>query len=319
MQMSSSLRLKTAVCILVVIAVLGFITTRETTTISNVNDDDFSQFTIELNCVLPSPPEEINIISVGKGTYSQEELVKLATEIFQMDNVNVTFEEEDIILTSGEKTLHYYPTDYIKYRDRSIDRDKVVPVKETALLTLAEDFLDSLWVYFPLPEGDKIHFERTEYPDYHRTFTGKTVSSHPQYVVYYHNVNGTPVLALNAEFNLGFADGKIAYADISRLNTVGFESTKIVKTPIQAILEAFPGAEFRGGSGVASFTRVPVRGKIIVENFRVMHYNWHGPSSKPVGETYDLFPYYKFDVLIIGPDKEGKNQSIRMNREIKAN
>ena len=279
--------------------------------------EDYSAFTIELNCTLPSISDHMDIVSVGEGQTSQEELVTLATRLFHMDNATITHEGKEIILESGEKTLHCYPTDYIKYRDKTIDRDKIVPANDTALHTRADSFLDSLWEVWPLPEGDEIRFERLEYPDLAGSGSNH-VSTQPQYVVYYHYIDGIPVLALNAEFNLGFAEGRVVYADISRLHTVSFERVELTKTPIQAILEAFPGAEFRGGGRVSSRVWFPVRGRIFVENFRVMHYNWHGPDSKPVGEAYVLFPYYKFDALVIGPDERGITQSIRLNREIKA-
>ena len=304
--------------ILVVIAIIVFISYEDVNPEPTESVDDYSGFTIKLNCSLPTPPSEINIISVGKGNTTQEELVTLATELFQMNDVNVTIEDEALLLTSGEKTLRYFPTDYIKYRDRSINRDKVVPVNETALLKQAEVFLEALNEYYPLLYGDELRFERTEYPDYTRTDAGEYVSTQPQYIVYYHSLNGTLVLALNAEFNLGFADGKITYADISRINIVGSETTEITKSPVHAILEAFPGAEFKSGIGVSSSVLVPVRGTIIIENFRLMHYNWHGPNSKPVGEPYGLYPYYKFDALLVGPDKFGVTRSVRVNREIEA-
>jgi len=128
--------------------------------------EDYSAFTIEVNCTLPSIPDHMNIISVGEGQTTQKELVTLATKLFQMDNISITHEDKEIILKSGEKTLYYYPTDYIKYRDKSIDRDKIVPANDTALQTRADSFLDSLWEIWPLLDGDEIRFERLEYPDF---------------------------------------------------------------------------------------------------------------------------------------------------------
>ena len=279
--------------------------------------ENYSTFTIELNCTLPTIPEKMNIISVGNGTATEDEIIELAESLFQMNNLTKTYEEKTLILKSGEKTLQYYPTDYIKYRDRSYDRDKIVKVDKTRLNELSSEFLDSLMEYWELPSGDEIRYERMEFPDYSQVEDG-FVSSQPWYMVYYHYINGTPVLALNAEFNLGFADGRIVYADISRITSLSVESVEIIKTPMQAIMEAFPGALFKSGKGVGSSVLFPVSGRIIIENFRVMHYNWHGPNSKPIGETYVLFPYYRFDALVVGSDFSGEEQLIRLNLEISA-
>ena len=279
--------------------------------------ENYSTFTIELNCTLPVIPEKMNIISVGNGTATEDEIIELAESLFQMNNLTKTYEGKTLILKSGQKTLRYYPTDYIKYRDRFYDRDKIVKGNKTQLNELSSEFLDSLMEYWELPLGDEIRYERMEFPDYSLVEDG-FVASQPWYMVYYHYINGTPVLALNAEFNLGFAEGRIVYADISRINSLLVESVKIIKTPMQAIMEAFPGAIYKSGKGVGSSALFPVSGKIIIENFRVMHYNWHGPESKPVGETYVLFPYYRFDALVVGPDVSRKIQRVRLNLEISA-
>ena len=279
--------------------------------------ENYSAFSIELNCTLPVTQEKMNIISVGNGTATEAEIIELAESLFQMNNITINYEDNSIILRSGNKSLRYYSTDYIKYRDRDYDRDKIIEGNKTLLNQLSSEFLESLYVYWKLPSGDEVRFERMEFHDYSRIDAG-FVASQPWYVVYLHYLNGTPVLALNAEFNLGFADGRIVYADISRINSVSVESVTVFKTPIDAIMEAFPGAIFKSGKGVGSSVAFPVSGKIIIENFRVMHYNWHGPDSKPVGEIYVLYPYYRFDALVVGPDSSGIMQSVRLNLEISA-
>ena len=280
--------------------------------------ENYSAFTIELNCTLPTPVGKMNIISVGNGTATEDEIIELAESMFQMNNITKIYEDNCIILRSGDKSLRYYPTDYIKYRDHAYDRDKIIEGNKPPLTQLSSEFLESLYEYWKLPPGDEVRFERMEFPDYSRIDAG-FVASQPWYVVYRHYLNCTPVLAFNAEFNLGFADGRIVYADISRINTASVTSITIFKTPMDAILEAFPGAIFKSGKGVGSYAAFPVSGKIIIEDFRVMHYNWHGPDSRPVGETYVLYPYYRFDALVVGPDSSGIIQSVRLNLEISAN
>jgi len=279
--------------------------------------ENYSAFTIELNCTLPTPLEKMNIISVGNGTATEAEIIELAESLFQMNNITKNYEDNSIILRSGEKSLRYYQTDYIKYRDRAYDRDEIVEGNKTLLTQLSSEFLDSLDEYWKLPPGDDVRFERMEFHDYSRRGAG-FVASQPWYVNYRHYLNGTPVLALNAEFNLGFADGRIVYADISRINTASISDVTIFKTPMDAIQEAFPGAIFASGKGVGSFAAFPVSGRIIIEDFRIMHYNWHGPDSRPVGKTYDLYPYYRFDALVVGPDSSGIMQCVRLNLEISA-
>jgi hypothetical protein len=88
-------------------------------------------------------------------------------------------------------------------------------------------------------------------------------------------LNGTPVLSLSGEYNLGFADNTIVYTQVSRLNIVNSTQVENIKTPFEAIREAFSQARIGEGFGVASQTLFPVRGRIIIEDIRLFYYNWH--------------------------------------------
>jgi hypothetical protein len=123
---------------------------------------------------------------------------------------------------------------------------------------------------------------------------------------------------LNAEFNLGFADDKIAYAQISRIHIVEMTRVEISKTPLEALFEAFPGAQLSGGIGVGSRAAVPTSGRIIVEDMRLFYYNWYGARGRAVGESYELLPYYKIDALLSGPDERLMHQEMLVNVEIMA-
>jgi hypothetical protein len=279
------------------------------------NHISYSSFTIELNCTLPPTPTTLKIISVGEGAITQEELIQLAKEIFHMDNPEITREKNSIILRQDQKTLQYHPTDFIRFNDGSIEGEKQVPINRTQLKETADEFLNLLGEYWLLPEGDEIRFSHFEFHDQNTTIDGK-VSVQPQYLVYYHYINDTQVVALNAEFNLGFADGRIVSADISRINQNDAETVEITKTPIDAIFEAFPEAMFPSGKGVSSLGVIPVKGDIFIENFRVVYYNWHHPHSGILGEAYDLCPYYLFDAVLVGPSIAGETVILRTNREI---
>ncbi len=97
----------------------------------------------------------------------------------------------------------------------------------------------------------------------------------------------------------------------ARANTTDVE---ITKTPMEAIQEAYPDAKVGGGFGVASRALVPVKGKIIIENIRLFYYNW----NDKLGTSYDLVPHYRIKALLVGPDENGKVQSMFHDSVIRA-
>jgi len=279
----------------------------------------FEGFTITINCTLPDPPKSMYRIDVGTLPIDEEKALQLAASVFEMNITSTVLQEgKALIIASGNKTLYYYPTDYIRFEDGSIDREKLVEVNQTRLLALGDDFIQLLYEYWGRPVETELRFERLEYPDLNLTSSGEYVSNQPQYITYYHYINGTPTLALNAEFNLGFAEGKIAYAQISRIHIVNTTRVELSKTPLEALFEAFPGAQLSGGIGVGSRAAVPTSGRIIVEDMRLFYYNWHGARGRAVGESYELLPYYRINALLSGPDERLIHRDIRVNVEVMA-
>jgi hypothetical protein len=308
------------ISLLVILALLlAYPPGTQTTIDTTPSEVTYEGFTITINCTLPDPPEKMNKIDVGTIPVDTEKILQLAANVFEMSNISsILYEEDTLIIVSGNKTLYYYPTDYIRYDDESVDRDKVVEVNQTKLLALGDGFIQFLYEHWEKPVDTELRYERTEYPDLNLSSSGEWVSDQPQYIVYYHYINGTPTLALNAEFNLGFADGKIAYAQISRIHIVNMTSVEISKTPVEALTEAFPGAQLSGGIGVGSRATVPTSGQIIVEDMRLFYYNWHGARGRKLGESYELLPYYRIKALLSGPDERLIHQEIRVNVEIMA-
>jgi len=279
----------------------------------------YEGFSITINCTLPDPPKSMSRIDVGVIPIDTEKVLQLAASVFELSNVSsILYQEDTLIIVSGNKTLYYYPTDYIIYDDELIDRDKLVEINQTRLLGLGDGFIQLLYEHWEKPVETELRFERTEYPDQNRSSSGELVSDQPQYITYYHYINGTPALAMNAEFNLGFADGKIAYAQISRIHIVNTTQVEISKTPLTAILEAFPGAQLSGGIGVGSHAAVPTSGQIIVEEARLFYYNGHGARGRVFGKSYELLPYYRIKALLSGPDERLKHQEVRVNVDILA-
>jgi hypothetical protein len=279
----------------------------------------YEGFTIKINCTLPDPPKRMSIIDVGVIPIDTEKVLQLAASVFEMTNVSsIRYDEDTLIILSGNKTLYYYPTDYIRFEDESIDREKAVEVNQTRLLDLGDSFIQLLYEHWEKPADMELRFERLEYPDLNLSISGEWVSDQPQYVVYHHYINGTPTLAMNAEFSLGFADGKIAYAQISRIHIVNKTQVEISKTPIEALFKAFPGAQLSGGVDVGSRAAVPTSGQIIVEDMRLFYYNWHGARGRALGESYELLPYYRINALLSGPDEKLIHQEILVNVEIMA-
>ena len=271
---------------------------------------------IELNCTLPHIPYKIEILHVETRSIDEEGLREIAINVFGFENItSIEDEGTSVTVTSGNKTLRYYVTDYITFEDRSYE-EKVVEVNETWLRDLGDGFIWMLDEHWEELTDTELLFERMEFPDLSlHSRGGDRRSEQPQYIVYYHHLNGTPILALNAEFNLGFADDRIVYAQISRINVADTTMVEITKTPMDAILEAFPDAKMGGGIGVTSRALVPVRGKIIIEDIRLFYYNWH---DAVLGESYDLVPHYKIKALFAGPDTHGNTQSVLQNRVISA-
>ena len=284
--------------------------------IENARDDgNFGGFTIELNCTLPHVPDKMRILHVETRTINEEKLREIASNVFGFKNItSMQYKDTCIILSSANKTLCYYVTDYIRFEDKSYE-EKVVEVNKTRLRSQGEDFIQLLNEYWWEPTDTGLVFERMEFPDLNLSRGGDWRSGQPQYVTYYHCLNGTPILALNAEFNLGFADGKIVSAQISRINLANATTVEITKTPTEAILEAFPNARTGGGFGVASRALIPVRGKIIIEEIRLFYYNWY---DAVLGESYDLVLHYKIRALLVGPDIYWKTQSVLVDRVISA-
>ncbi len=276
-------------------------------------EDNYARFTIELNCSLPKVPDEMNILHIKASPISEEEFQEIALNVFGFDNVtSIKGNENRMVITSGNKTISYYATDYIVFDDKTYE-DKVIDVNKTQLGRLADDFLRSLDSYWEERTDTDLVLERMEFRDLNRYSQGGELRSlQPQYVAYYHHLNGTPMLALNAEFNLGFADKRIVYTQISRLNVANTTEVKITKTPMEAILEAFPKAKIEGGFGVASTALVPVRGTIIIEEIRLFYFNW----SDVLGKSYDLVPHYRIKALFVGPDVNGKIQRGLQKRDI---
>ncbi len=278
----------------------------------------YEGFTITIKCTLPDPPNSMSRINVGTIPVDTGKILQLAADIFEMSNVSSILHEEDaLIIVSGSKTLCYYPTDCIIYHDDSTNQDKLVEVNQTRLLALGDGFIQLLYEYWGKPIGTELRFERTEY-DHNRSSSGGWVSSQPLYITYYHYINGTPALAMNAEFNLGFADDRIAYAQVSRIHIVNTTRVEISKTPIDALIEAFPGAQLSEGIGVGSRVAVPKSGEIIVEEMRLFYYNGRGARGRKLGESYELLPYYRIITLLSGPDEMLRHQEVRVNVNILA-
>lgn len=279
-------------------------------------DENYRGFTIELNCTLPNVPDKMKIFYVERRTINEEKLREIAINVFGFKNItSIQYEDTSVRLRSGDKTLCYYVTDYIRFEDKSYE-EKVVEVNKTQLRSQGESFIQLLDEHWEEQTDTELVFERMEFPDLNlHSRGGDWRSEQPQYIVYYHHLNGTPILALNAEFNLGFADDKIVYAQISRINVANATMVEITKTPMEAILEAFPHAKMGGSFGVASRALIPIRGKIIIEDIRLFYYNWY---ESILGESYDLVPHYKIKALFVGPDINGKTQSVLQDRIISA-
>lgn len=305
--------------LVIVILFLTYPPSIQTTVDTTPAKATFEGFTITINCTLPDPPENMSRINVGVIPVDEEKVLQLAASLFEMNNVStIQHEGKASIIVSGNKTLYYYPTDYIRFEDESIDREKIVEVNKTRLLALGDSFIQSLYEHWEKPPETELRLERLEYPDLNLSSSGEWVSDQPQYIVYHHYIEGTPTLALNAEFSLGFADGKIAYAQLSRMHIVNKTLVEISETPIEALFEAFPGAQLSGAVGVGSRAAVPISGRIIVEDMRLFYYNWHGARGRAVGESYELLPYYKIDALLSGPDERLMHQEMLVNVEIMA-
>jgi len=279
------------------------------------DEENSSRFTVELNCTLPEIPEEMKILYIESRPINEEEVLEIAANVFGFENItSIKYEGNRLKLRSGNKSLSYYKTDYIVFEDRSYER-KQVEVNKTLLMSLGENFIQLLDVYWENLTDTEVVLERMEFPDLSlHSQPGQPRSEQPQYIAYYHHFQGTPVLSCSGEFNLGFADNNIVYTQISRLNIVNSIQVEITKTPIEAIMEAFPEAKIGESFGVSSQALVPIRGKIVIENIRLFYYNWH---SK-IGENYELVPQYIIKALFIGPDKNGKIQSVLQDRVIKA-
>ena len=278
--------------------------------------ENYGGFTIELNCTLPNVPDKMKIFHIESRSINEDDLREIAINVFGFKNItSIHYEDTCGILRSVNKTLSYYVTDYIRFEDRTYE-EKVVDVNKTLLRSQGEGFIRLLNEYWGEPTDTELVFERMEFPDlYLHSRGGDWRSEQPQYIVYYHHLNGTPILALNAEFNLGFADEKIVYAQISRINVANATTMEITKTPMDAILEAFPHAKMGGSFGIASQALIPVRGKIIIEDIRLFYYNW---NDSILGESYDLVPHYKIKALCVGPDIHGKTQRVLGERVISA-
>ena len=280
-----------------------------------LSEETYSRFTIELNCSLPEVPNKMKILHIAASPLLEEEFQIIATKVFGFDNdTSIQKSKNHMAISSGNKTLSYYATHYIVFNDKTYE-NKVIDVNRTQLGRLTDDFLRSLDSYWEKRTDTELVLERMEFHDLNRYSQGGDLRSlQPQYMVYYHHLNGTPVLALNAEFNLGFADDRIVYTQISRINVANTTEVEITKTPMEAILEAFPEAKIGGGFGVASTALVPVRGTIIIEEIRLFHFNW----NDGLGKSYDLVPHYRIKALFVGPDVNGKIQRGLQGRDISA-
>jgi len=279
------------------------------------DDENPSGFTIEINCTLPEIPEEMKILYIESRPINEEEVMEIAVNVFSFENTtSISYHDNRLKLSSGNKSLTYYETDYIVFKDLSYER-KPVEVDKTSLMSLGEEFIELLDVYWEEPTDTELVLERMEFPDLSlHSKPGQPRCEQPQYLAYYHYLDGTPVLSLSGEFNLGFADDIIVYTQISRLNIVNSTLVEITKTPTEAIMEAFPEARIGTSFGVASQTMVPIRGKIFIESIRLFYYNW----ESRIGENYELVPQYKIKALFVGPDINGKIQRVLRDRVIKA-
>ena len=278
-------------------------------------EDNYARFTMELNCSLPSVPDEMKILHIAASSISEKEFQEIALNVFGFDNVTLTKKAKNrLVISSGNKTISYYATDYIAFKDTSYE-EKIIDVNRTKLRLLTNDFLQSLDSYWQERTDTELVLERMEFHDLNKySQKGNERSLQPHYIAYYHHLNGTAVLALNAEFNLGFTDDRIVYAQISRINVANTTEVEITKTPMEAIQEAYHDAKVGGGFGVASRALVPVKGKIIIEDIRLFYYNW----NDEIGMSYDLVPHYKIKALLVGPDVNGKVQSVFHNSVIRA-
>ena len=191
----------------------------------------------------------------------------------------------------------------------------MIEVNKTRLRFQTSNILRLLDEYWEERTDTELVLERIELQDLNRIAqSGELRSLQPQYMVYYHHLDDVPILALNAEYNLGFAEDRIVYAQISKINISSTTEVEITKTSSAAILETFPNAMMEGTVGVASGALVPVRGKIIIQNIRLFYYNW----NDPLGQSYNLVPHYKITALLVGPDINGKMQSELLTRWIRA-
>jgi hypothetical protein len=292
------------------------------------NGDSFRRFMLELNCTLPHIPDKTEILHVETRSINEEGLRDIAINVFGFKNITSMKNEGNRLSISSEgKTLRYYVTDYITFEDRFYENkgvemkeqsyeNRIIEVNETWLRERGDGFIRMLDEHWEEPTDTELLLERMEFPEINlHSQGGVRRSEQPQYIVYYHHLNGTHILALNAEFNLGFFDDRIVYAQISRINVVKTTIVENVKTPMDAIIEAFPDVKMGGGVGVASIALVPVRGRIIIEDIRLFYYNWH---DAVLGESYDLVPHYKIKALFVGPDIHGNTQGVLLNRVISA-
>jgi len=186
----------------------------------------------------------MKILYIESRPINEEEVLEIAVNVFGFENITtIKYEGNRLKLISGNKSLSYYETDYIVFEDRSYER-KQVEVDKTLLMSLGENFIQLLDVYWEKLTDTELVLERMEFPDLRlHSQPGQPRSEQPQYIAYYHHLNGTPVLSCSGEFNLGFADNNIVYTQISRLNIVNSTHVEITKTPIEAIMEAFPEAK----------------------------------------------------------------------------
>ncbi len=314
-------RIKPASGVFILLLVLGFTFYAFNPETGIIIDEDhypfvenYAKFTIELNCTLPTMPDTMEILHVEGSSINEKEIQEIAMNVFNFENYSIQHKNNRVVLRSGNRTLSYYVTDYLAFRDSSYE-DKMIEVNKTRLRNQADNILQLLDAYWDERTDTELVLERIELHDLSRiTQSGELRSRQPQYMVYYHHLDDVPVLALNAEYSLGFADDQIVYAQISNINVSNTTEVEITKMPARAILETFPNAIMEGSVGVASSALVPVRGKIVIQNVRIFYYNW----NDPLGQSYDLVPHYKITALLVGPDINGKIKSVLLSRWIRA-
>jgi len=275
--------------------------------------ESFVFFTVRFNCSIPEVPEQVKILSVRAYPVSGEKLVELAVDVFGFVNYTIEQGEDGPPSVVSENMSLRCDGYYVMFEDSSVNRDRLIEVNRADLRARGEAFIQLLYSHLENPAKTELVEERLEYHDLKKTGEGY-ISLQPQYFVFYHYLNGTPVLSLSTEYHLGFAEDRLANAYISSFTVAEVKHVETALSPREAVKEAFPGAAMPGGIGVASQAAVPVRGEIIIQDLKLFYFNWDSVK----GVDHELYPTYRIAALIVGPDASGRTRMMLVTRWIRA-